>query len=208
MGNVTPLKLSSGEFQRLQTGDTIPPSFLGTRALQPIYSGKWRTTIFSAAASSSSSWATFAWWIPYYIEEDHFVTDIGLEVTTLVAASNIALSLYTDSNGLPGTPVESSGNLSAATTGLKSYTFTGGTGTGGARFLQASNRLAWLCFEASSNTIAVRSSTSGISATYLTATGGISGYANQSGVTFGTFPNPAVVSGQGTNIPLVCLKAQ
>lgn len=93
------------------------------------------------------------WFVPFKVDHDTVFTDIGMEVVVAAASSNINLALYND-NGTgqgPGTKIEESGNLSAATTGLKSYTFSPSP-----RTLLASSKIYWLAFQVSSATIALR----------------------------------------------------
>lgn len=63
------------------------------------------------------------YFMPFTARKRNTWTEIGMQVTTLEAASQIQCAIYADSNGVPtGSPLAVSGTLSGATTGNKTAT--------------------------------------------------------------------------------------
>lgn len=122
---------------------TVPTAALGTNTTQaastafvlansssaypiiPIFSGKRRYTSF-VSMSTTAGYQGNVIYIPYVTEKPHTVVSIGVNVVTAIAASNCKFALYADDGvGNPtGSPLDFSGDISTATTGIKSYTFT------------------------------------------------------------------------------------
>lgn len=117
------------------------------------FSGQWVCQPGSGAYSTLTVLSGIIWFVPFVVDHDTPFTDIGMEIATAAAASNINLALYNDdgTGQAPASKIEESGNLSSATTGLKSYTF-----SPSARTLLASSKIYWLAFQVSSNSVAVR----------------------------------------------------
>lgn len=86
--------------------------------------------------------------VPYVASSNRTMTDIGLEITTSSAATNMRFGLYNDDGtGLnPGTLVEDSGNVSTTTTGFKSFTWS-------TPHLLTAGTLYWMCVEFSSSAV-------------------------------------------------------
>lgn len=173
----------------------------GSIGYQPIYSGKWRSFLFSGAATSLTGWNGLVIYVPYVINENHSVTDIGVFIATGVAASNIRLALYSDSNGAPNTLIEESGAIASTSSGVfLSYTFAT------PKSLTTSNKIAWMAIQTSASAIAL-SYTPNLISPYLDfSTGQISSRATQAQA-FGAFPATATPSFGSPNAPVLCLKA-
>jgi len=94
--------------------------------LQPVFSGKRRTTL-KIAIGVSGGFQGKIYYTPYFTCKQHVVTKIGINVTIASAATNCKFALYADDGtGRPtGSALDFSGDISTATTGFKEYTFTG-----------------------------------------------------------------------------------
>jgi len=94
--------------------------------LQPIFSGKRRTTL-KIAIGVSGGFQGKIYYTPYFTCKQHVVTKIGINVTIASAATNCKFALYADDGGgqPTGSALDFSGDISTATTGFKEYTFTG-----------------------------------------------------------------------------------
>jgi hypothetical protein len=135
---------------------------------------------------------------------------ISAEVTTLGSASNLRLGIYADTgNCYPGALIFDSGNISAASTGIKDSTITAS--------LQVFNPgLYWLTYENSATVPQIRIlPASGYLALFPGTFGtGIPGYAYTVAHTVGALPNPytggatkrTAVSAVGSPIPAVGLR--
>ena len=169
---------------------------------QPIYSGKWRTIQYVGLGGNSTGNQGNVWYIPYIVGSTHTVTDVGIEVTTAVAASNISLALYSDNAGVPGTLIEESGSISATTTGLKSYTFVS------PRTLNASSKVVWMALQTSVFNIGLRVSGTVLTNMYLTGMGAV-GTAYSQTQSFGAFPASATpINFSSASCWLIALKSQ
>jgi len=114
---------------------------------------------------------------------------IAAEITTASAFGNIRLGLYDDSGGLPDTLLHDSGNISAATTGIK---------TDGTISQAVVEGWYWFGFQASDNTVYMRahrnSYCSPVLGTKTTTIGQIITQLTEAQV-FGAFPATANVGG-------------
>lgn len=115
-------------------------------SLTPMYSGVRRYGPF-LTQGATGGWGGSVWYAPYIVGVSHYAKTIDITVSTASAATVLKMALYSDNVGTPGTLIEASGDISSATTGVKSYTFTGGTGTGGAQFLNQKNQVYWLAIQ-------------------------------------------------------------
>lgn len=207
----------SGSGTQLNTAGTGSVELSGYRtSYQPMYSGYWRTSPYVGAPTSTTLFANYMFWMPYMIERSHSVTDITIEITT-AATGSLSISLYTDSAGRPQKLIEQSGNLATTgtvTTGNKTYTFTGGSGTGGAQVLTGDMKVVWMGVWCSSSSVATRIYVTAqqIQNFYLTGTGSIGGYVayRNFGSYTGTWPTYAgTLTGQGAQSAyLMSLKVQ
>ena len=121
---------------------------------------------------------------------------IACEITTLVAASNIRIGIYKNvasyRSHYPGALVEDSGNISSATTGLKTYTNT---------VALVPNTLYWMAFNCSHSTTAVRALNPNNVSSFLGMAAAITGSANPWNLyitvasAFGAFPDPFPAGG-------------
>lgn len=168
---------------------------------QPIYSGKWRSFLFSGSATSLTSWNNLVIYVPYAINENHSVTDMGVYVATGSAGSNIRLAIYSDSNGAPLTMLEESGDIPSTSIGFKSFTFAT------PKSLTTTNKLVWMAIQVSAAPVALSYTTNLISPYLDFSTGQISSRATQSQA-YGSFPATATPSFGSPNAPILCLKAQ
>jgi hypothetical protein len=183
---------ATGKFLSSTSG--AAPTWESPLSICPVYSGKQRFIPYNTI-TTSSSFAGAVYYTPYYTGNKHTVTTITIEVTTLAAASTVKLALYADNNGVPGALIESSGDISAATTGDKSYTFSS------PRLL--SNPVYWLAVQLSSSTIGVRVSASFPTLIYQGGNG--TGGTYKETQAYGAFPvnaTPVVVSATALAITL------
>lgn len=147
--------------------------------------------------------------LPFWAPRGGTLGKIYAQVTTLIAAQNIRLGIYAntaDTNPSPAALLFDSGNISAASTGIKSAT---------ASLVLSPGSLYWLTFISSNAGIVVAGWSSsnvfgilGLNNTDLSSSQiGIGLYID--GVTFGALPNPFGTAGltiYGTttgNIPLI-----
>lgn len=124
-----------------------PLKYSGSFNLPLTYTGLWRGPL-AMGPLIDINWGANLFFVPYIISAPHTVTQIRVPVTTGVASQNLRLGLYSDSFGRPLTLIEDSGNISAATSGEKSYTFTTPKALTG--------QVVWMAICVSSNSIALR----------------------------------------------------
>ena len=169
---------------------------------RPIYSGKWRSVPYVGMPGNSTGNQGNVWYIPYIVDSTHIVTDIGIEVTTAIAATNIRLALYDDNNGVPGSLIEESAAISSDSTGLKTHTFAT------PKTLSASNQIYWMAFQCSAFGVGVRATSTAVNNLYITGIGAIGSVYSQSQA-FGAFPaNATPVNFSSSASWLVSLKVQ
>ena len=169
---------------------------------RPIYSGKWRSIPYVGMPGNSTGNQGNVWYIPYIVDSTHIVTDIGLEVTAAIAATNIRLALYNDNNGVPGSLIEESASISSASTGLKTHTF------GTPKTLSASNQIYWMAFQCSAFAVGLRATATAVNNLYITGIGAIGSVYSQSQA-FGAFPaNATPVNFSSSSSWLLSLKVQ
>ncbi len=169
---------------------------------QPIYSGKRRTIPFASLPAASGGYHNTVWYVPYIVSSTHTITDIGIEVTTGAAASNVRLALYSDNNGVPSTLIEESGAISSVGTGLKTYTFSSPI------VLSASSQVYWMALQSSVTGIGLRQGNSSICNLYINGTGSFGPMYYQTQA-FGSFPASATPVGVASQVALlISLKAQ
>ena len=169
---------------------------------RPIYSGKRRSIPYVGMPANSTGNQGNIWYIPYIVDSTHIVTDIGLEVTTAIAATNIRLALYYDNNGVPGSLIEESAAISSASTGLKTHTFAT------PKTLSASNQIYWMAFQCSAFAVGLRATATAVNNLYITGIGAIGSVYSQSQA-FGAFPaNATPVNFSSSSSWLVSLKVQ
>ena len=170
---------------------------------KPIYSGFWRTIDFiNGSSTGSGTYNGALYFIPYIIGITHKVTDIGLEIVTPQAGSNIRLALYSDVNGLPDTLIEESGNIPSTTSGLKIYTFASPI------TLSSNNQIVWLGVQVSSATVSIRNAINSVCSLYVDGISVRSSTAFKLQA-FGAFPSTATPTySTSNNVPLICLKVQ
>lgn len=151
------------------------------------------------ATGSAGYWNGVLSAIPFVVGDDHTVTDIQFEVTTAAVASTARIAIYTSTSaGYPDALIEESGDISTATTGLKTYTFATPIN------LDASNRLYFIVFQCSSASLIFREPTGMI---YLLPSSGANKGANYR-YTFGyaampaTFPGGASINTGGFMVKL------
>lgn len=169
---------------------------------RPIYSGKRRSIPYVGMPGNSTGNQGNIWYIPYIVDSTHIVTDIGLEVTAAIAATNIRLALYNDNNGVPGSLIEESAAISSASTGLKTHTFAT------PKTLSASNQIYWMAFQCSAFAVGLRATATSVNNLYITGIGAIGSVYSQSQA-FGAFPaNATPVNFSSSSSWLVSLKVQ
>jgi len=153
------------------------------------YSGQYKLNGFYGAKSTATGYNGYIHLQPYLINNPHIITEIGIEVTTAAAASNIRIAVYQDSSGEPGALIEESSNISSATTGFKSFVLASPLS------LTLSQKVVWLAFQVSSGTVALR--TGQVFNFIGKQTTGIGGDNRQKIQSFGAFSNPI---GANTNV--------
>lgn len=178
---VTTATFTSSDFT--STTNTFPLS--GTA---PIISGQWSCPIVNGL-TAATGWNGVIYFIPYIVSKTHTVTDIGIEVTTAVAASNINLALYNDdgTGTGPGSKIEESGNISSATTGFKTFTYSS------THALTAASQIYWLGVQSSAAGIGLRYSNAMI--TMVAPTTGSSAQVKTITQAFGSFPSSGSSAG-------------
>ena len=115
-----------------------------------IYSGQWKINSFYGTKGSSTGWNGFAYYVPFLITSDITITDMGIEVITGTAGSNIRLAVYLDNNGKVGNVLDQSGDISSATNGFKSYQFTSELS------FTTSQKIFWLSLQSSASATSLR----------------------------------------------------
>jgi len=96
-----------------------------TYCFPPIVSGDKRWSLKNTQ-TTSSGFGGLIYFTPYFVGNKHTVTKIGINVTVASAATNLKFALYAfggGTTGPTGAPLDFSGDISTATTGLKEYTF-------------------------------------------------------------------------------------
>lgn len=183
--------LSAANFQILKANSNIFSIFR---------SGMWLSTPYTSITSGAGWTADSIRAYPIAITKDVTFANIRAEVTTLIAGSNIRLGIATDSNGYPGTIVFDSGNISCASTGMKSAAVN--------MSFTASDRIIWLLLNMSVGTIGFRYASSTIS--YLgrpaaggTTIGGLYRVASAFGAFPASYPAGAATEAHPLNGPLV-----
>lgn len=147
----------------------------------PVYSTKWLTAPFATLPNSIGNFAGAIFYIPISVSKTMTLTDLRMEVTNGVAASNIRLAIYNDNNGAPSTLLDQSTAISSAVIGQKDYTLVSPI------TIQASDQKFWLAVQASVNGVGLRSSTSGVCLNLLAGSGG-TGVMSYEIQAFGAFP--------------------
>lgn len=125
---------------------------------------------------------------PVVFEKNITITKIAVHITTAAASSTFRLGVYQDNGSLyPGTLLSDSGDISSATTGLKSYTFSPSA-------LSLAKGIYWYGIVCSSGSVVFVNASSyvysiplyapntGLNSTLYTA--------NYRAVGYGAFPNP------------------
>ena len=147
----------------------------------PVYSTKWLTAPFATLPNSIGNFAGAIFYIPISVSKTMTLTDLRMEVTAGVAASNIRLAIYNDNNGAPSTLLDQSTAISSAVIGQKDYTLVSPI------TIQASDQKFWLAVQASANGVGLRSSASGVCLNLLAGSGG-TGVMSYEIQAFGAFP--------------------
>ena len=149
---------------------------------------QWLTPPF-VTKSSQTNGSGVVWFFPQLIGDTKTITEISCEVTTLFAGSNVRIALYDDDGTglLPSNLVEDSGNLSSATTGLKSFTLST------PKLLNSNNKVYWTAIQISSNSVGIRS---GTTVNYFSSASGLTAGigARVIGQSFGAFPSSGLTS--------------
>lgn len=173
-----------------------------TYSFQPIISGVWRTVPFTGNAGSLANTTGILLFIPYYVDKDHYVTEIGLYLLAGATGGTIRLALYSKdaTSGQAATLIEDSGNITATSSGQKSFSFAS------PRLMLASEKVYYLGYQANANGISVRSTTSWLTNVYDGAAG-VSNARIQFG-SYGAFPSTVTPTSQTGNAILVSLKPQ
>lgn len=99
----------------------------GFRSLPPTAITRWNTDTYICqvlnAASTVAMAANTLYAVPIFIENRGTATKIGVNVTTLVAATNVRLAIYRDNgNGQPGLLVVDGGTVTTSSTGNREVT--------------------------------------------------------------------------------------
>ena len=182
--------------------DTDKTNWNEKSVFQGKYSGKYKTIPFSGIPTSTTGWTGGIIYIPIPINETQTFTAIRQEVTGGIAAQNIRLGVYSDSNGLPNNRLDDSGNLSAVTNGPKDYTFSTPITVNG------NSKQIWVAIQSSNNSIALRSILNTICLNYFNGSGVQTSLYYQSQA-FGAFPSTATpLVYANSNAPLVSLLMQ
>ena len=147
----------------------------------PVYSTKWLTAPFATLPNTIGNFAGAIFYIPISVSKTMTLTDLRMEVTAGVAASNIRLAIYNDNNGAPSTLLDQSTAISSAVIGQKDYTLVSPI------TIQASDQKFWLAVQASVNGVGLRSSASGVCLNLLAGSGG-TGVMSYEIQAFGAFP--------------------
>lgn len=88
----------------------------------PFRSGLYYTTHNNAALTSRTTTANRITYTPFIVAAQTTFNTISILVTTGTASSNCDLGVYSDNNGVPGTLVQSLGQVSTASSGAKEIT--------------------------------------------------------------------------------------
>ena len=88
-------------------------------------SGQWNGPILLTSNTSLTGFNGSAFYTPFVVGKTTVFTDIGIPVTTGVAAATVRIGIYNSANGVPTTVAYQSAALDASSTGLKSETISG-----------------------------------------------------------------------------------
>ena len=185
--NIGYVTLAANQSIRRNAGNTAYEAFTpgtgGGVGLNGVtYTGQYKLNGFFANKSASTAWSGSIYLQPYIITNDHTITEIGAEVTTFFAASNIRLAIYQDNLGEPGALIEDSGDISADTNGFKSYVLASPLA------LTTSMKVVWLAIQTSTTQIGMRV---GQAFNFIgKQTTGTGSDARVRAFTYGAFPNP------------------
>lgn len=89
-----------------------------------ISGGTYNSSLGAAAKVTILSVANRLDLMPYIPIKTMTTASLSIECTTLVAGSNTRILIYSDNNGIPGTKIAESTDLSTATIGIKTFTTT------------------------------------------------------------------------------------
>lgn len=144
---------------------------------------------------TGSSWTGTAWFVPFFVAKQTTITELGIEVTTGVAASTIRIGLFSaDSSGNVGTLIDQTGTMSSVSTGVKSTIISQSIASG----------LYYLGFQSSAAGVAVRQ---GNVVSNINEIGGTGAAVLRSTLAYGPFSsNPTVTFTAQTNAPYLLFK--
>ena len=144
---------------------------------------------------TGSSWNGTAWFVPFFVAKQTTITELGIEVTTGVAASTIRIGLFSaNSSGNVGTLIDQTGTMSSVSTGVKSTIISQSIASG----------LYYLGFQSSAAGVAVRY---GNVVSNINEIGGTGAAVLRSTLAYGPFSsNPTVTFTAQTNAPYLLFK--
>lgn len=144
---------------------------------------------------TGSSWTGTAWFVPFFVAKQTTITELGIEVTTGVAASTIRIGLFSaDSSGNVGTLIDQTGTMSSVSTGVKSTIISQSIASG----------LYYLGFQSSAAGVSVRQ---GNVVSNINEIGGTGAAVLRSTLAYGPFSsNPTVTFTAQTNAPYLLFK--
>ena len=144
---------------------------------------------------TGSGWNGTAWFVPFFVAKQTTITELGIEVTTGVAASTIRIGLFSaDSSGNVGTLIDQTGTMSSVSTGVKSTIISQSIASG----------LYYLGFQSSAAGVAVRQ---GNVVSNINEIGGTGAAVLRSTLAYGPFSsNPTVTFTAQTNAPYLLFK--
>jgi hypothetical protein len=120
---------------------------LSPKGYTPVISGQYRgfPGITTTTVTNLASNLRF---LPYPIGRPHSISAIQVPITTGIAATNIRLALYSSDGNRPDEPLEESGNISSASPGVLTFSFSSN--------VALTDELYWLCFQVGNNSVAAR----------------------------------------------------
>ena len=144
---------------------------------------------------TGSGWNGTAWFVPFFVAKQTTITELGIEVTTGVAASTIRIGLFSaDSSGNVGTLIDQTGTMSSVSTGVKSTIISQSIASG----------LYYLGFQSSAAGVTVRQ---GNVVSNINEIGGTGAAVLRSTLAYGAFSsNPTVTFTTQTNAPYLLFK--
>lgn len=144
---------------------------------------------------TGSGWNGTAWFVPFFVAKQTTITELGIEVTTGVAASTIRIGLFSaDSSGNVGTLIDQTGTMSSVSTGVKSTIISKSIASG----------LYYLGFQSSAAGVYVRQ---GNVVSNINEIGGTGAAVLRSTLAYGPFSsNPTVTFTVQTNAPYLLFK--